>query len=305
MANAPGQSLTAADATLIADIRDLGFDVSPRQLKELRAKGFIAGPARPGRGRGRGRPSAAYPSGTSERVARICRIRDEATRFSYADLPILLFLDGSNEDLPAAKASALATYERIEAEYPRADDPDGGPEAIAKFQSTASRDPVLRAMRDSVGVGAIRRESWFDRALAVWLNATLGIEPERQNMSDLLSLLDPSGMADQNLLKAVSADMNYHEWGTKLRELDLDDLVWARDLSPKLDSLMALALEDDLMPEMTPNILQFQANRLHLNAFETMMNVAVLAYFRPLIVSTYNASLEAIRAQLNTDSGHN
>jgi len=299
MAGQSGNQVTKADAELIADVLERGFEVKSRQLKELRAKRLIATPDRQEQGRKGGRPSDSYPAGTAERVAQICRLRKATPKPSYDDLPILLFLDGSNDDLAAAKARTLVLWNKIAEKYPKREDAEGGPEAITKFQRTASRDPVLRTMRDGVGVGAIRRESRFDRTLAVWLNSTIGIEPKGQQMTDLLRLLDLSGVGDPNLLRTMVLDSNVHEWATKLSELGADELIWARDFLPKLCAILAIASQDDPASEAVAKILQLQHITTYLDVLESMMGVAIVAYFRPLFASAHHASIEAIRAKLH------
>lgn len=278
--------MTAADDEVIAQVKALGYEVTPRRLKTLRRHRLIASAQGPGAGRGKGRPSEHYPPGTAQRVAAIRRIQTTEKRVRLVEMPVRLFLDGSDSDLGRAKTLTMERHRRIAANYPNLGEHDDDQigEALLEFMLNALKTDEVRALRKLVGTATGRGQDFSD-----FVESLLWSSVGHQPMSDakrVVAALAPPGRPDlAKALQEALADNNFHDFGARMRAVDTNGLLWARDRRLKLLALCELCLDPDdlLVPQESAFLLRNLKTLLTRDPFRDMMNVVQIAYRRSVI----------------------
>jgi hypothetical protein len=180
---------TQADTQLIAELAGLGLHATPAQLQRWRKARLLDAPLRRAAGRGKGRPSLAYPPAAIEQATAILKLLDYWVPLK--EMALAMFLDG----VPVGEVAIHGAIRHILVdsnsldldEEARADLAD---QDVERVRHQARRVPALQSLRmNSRRAG---RGRFADVVTAIIHAAAVGTSPSDAANADTADVFDLS-----------------------------------------------------------------------------------------------------------------
>jgi len=217
---------TQADGQLLGALTQRGFQISATQLKGWRAAGLLPTPQRTARGRGRGRTSDAYPTGTVDRASVIAEL--VAKRVPLSEVHLRLFARGHEveEELIVSSYWKLLDWLRG-----LADESEGGSDALAQaMRQRAKRNAFGRRWIRRAGTYGARRGSVVENALVALTTLFFDDDDYEPSVEAKAALGIVAGTSDAESLVNTISKLNLDGLEMSLEYASGDHFRQARDI---------------------------------------------------------------------------
>jgi hypothetical protein len=216
---------TEADKQLISELADHGLPATAKQFKRWRAAGLLDPPARPGAGRGKGRPSLSYPSAAGEQAAAIIRLL--GCRVPLDEMAMAMFLD----HVPVSESAVRKALHSMLAD-PKSENLDEearehlAEQRIIDIQGRSRRIPLLREW-SQMARAAGNRGSLTDMVAAIMYTQSEGTFPSDEAVEETARVFDAS-THDVTLFYAYLKDFGIPVLRTAIDTVSLQELRTAQ-----------------------------------------------------------------------------
>lgn len=238
------QKGTQADSELRAALSERGVTVSADQLKRWRHAGLLPSPIRVAAGRGQGRRSTNYPSGTVELAAAVATVvTTMRVPLDYA--AAVLFWTGVDVPFDRIITAYKNIFDRIESEL--AGEPDRGDAADKIAQKIIRRAPRTTIGRSYIArnnVHGARQASTFGTAIPAIASAVFADGSVDQIAADAITQIAGAPQVNADALDRQLQILNVTSLRSRVDLLTLDMLVDTRNMVANSDAMATLRLHD-------------------------------------------------------------